>query len=108
MICLQVADDRLDGFSALEIFFVFIRQTLEFATVLDVDVGVGLVHPPVAQVNDGLVRFGVHGLHEDAGLFRLLTERVPLDKGMEAFFNREQRPASRWCMRLGWRGNWRS
>jgi hypothetical protein len=47
-------------------------------------------------------------LHEDAGLFRLLTERVPLGKGMEAFFNREQRPASRWCMRLGWRGNWRS
>ena len=77
VICFHVSNDGLDGLSPLEIFFVFIRRTFQFTPVLDVYVGVGFVHPPVAQVNDGLVRFGVQGLHEVAGLFHLLAERVP-------------------------------
>jgi hypothetical protein len=40
-----VSNDGLDGLSALEIFFVFMRQTFEFAPVLDVYVGVGFVYP---------------------------------------------------------------
>jgi hypothetical protein len=45
-----MSDDELDGLSALEIFFVLIRQTLELGSMLDVDVG------------DGLLWLGVQGL----------------------------------------------
>jgi hypothetical protein len=46
--------------------------------VFDVETQVVLVYPPITQVNKGRLRLGAKGLHQDAGLFHLLTERVPV------------------------------
>lgn len=46
--------------------------------MFDVETQVVLVYAPITQVNKGRLRLGAKGLHQDAGLFYLLTERVPV------------------------------
>lgn len=62
----EVADDGLDGLSALEVFLLFTRQALELAPVLDADARVVMVHAPVAQVCKDALRLNVQVLHQDA------------------------------------------
>ena len=78
MIGLEVADDRFDGLASLEGAALVLGQGFELAPVNDLDVGVVLIDPTVAEVNiDRLGRRG-DAFEQDGGLFELFVEGVSI------------------------------
>lgn len=78
MISLEVPNDRLDGLASLEQSALLIGQTLVLAAVLDINVRVVLVHTPVTLVCVHDLESDARALHQDAGVFNLLVQRVPV------------------------------
>jgi len=78
MIGLEVADDRFDGLASLEGAALVLGQGFELAPVNDLDVGVVLIDPTVAEINiDRLGRRG-DAFEQDGGLFELFVEGVSI------------------------------
>jgi len=78
VITLEVADDRFDGLTPLEGLALVLGQGFELAPVNDLDVGVVLIDPTVAEID--VDRFGGRGdaFEQDGGLFKLFIEGVAI------------------------------
>ena len=78
MIGLEVADDRFDGLASLEGAALVLGQGFELAPVNDLDVGVVLINPTVAEIDvDRLGGWG-DAFEQNGGLFKLFVEGVSI------------------------------
>lgn len=78
VITLEVADDRFDGLTALEGLSLVLGQGFELAPVNDLDAGVALIDPTVAEIDvDRLGRWG-DAFEQEGGLFELFVEGVSI------------------------------
>jgi hypothetical protein len=76
VVVLQPSDGRLHCLAALEPSALLLRQAQEPAPVDDLNAGVGRIHASEAQVHNDLLGLGAGVLGQDAGLLRLLVQRV--------------------------------
>ena len=78
VITLEVADDRFDGLTPLEGLALVLGQGFELAPVIDLDVGIVLIDPAVAEIDVDRFR-GSAMPEQDRGLFKLCVEGVSIE-----------------------------
>ena len=74
VITLEVADDRFDGLTPLEGLALVLGQGFELAPVIDLDVGIVLIDPAVAEIDVDRFRGRRDAFEQVRGLFKLCVE----------------------------------
>jgi len=77
----QVTDHWFDGISPFDEFALGFAQALGLAAMDDCQTRVVSIHTAVAQIDDCRGWFLARVLHENAGLFDLFVQRMPIKRG---------------------------
>ncbi len=76
VIGLEVADDRLDRLTPLQLLSLLLADPFGLAPVHDVHIRVLCIHAPIAQIDERRRRLDRTVLHQDGRLLQLLSQRV--------------------------------
>jgi hypothetical protein len=78
VITLEVADDRFDGLTSPKGLALVLGQGFELAPVNDLDIGIVLIDPAVAEIDVDRFRGRRDAFEQDRGLFKLCVEGVSI------------------------------